>query len=265
MMCRAVGINARIASGYHGGEFNSVGGFYLVREKDAHSWVEVFLPERGWTIFDPTPSAPASSKSSEIGHWMHDISEWLQSAWLSTVVAFDNTTRKYIFTSVSHMVNSVGEWIKTCVHEIVDSMRELLFGASSPLELRLLGFTSVAVFVGMIGWLVNRWQRRRTSQLPLILILKTVDRKVQRQLAYDLAFFDDLLRLLGRRLRKKQLEETPREYVESLSAELGKPLENARWLIGVFYDIRFGAIHVNFTMRTRIAEALHNLKNELQN
>ncbi len=32
-------------------------GAYLVRDTDAHSWVEVWFPEVGWVTVDPTPSA----------------------------------------------------------------------------------------------------------------------------------------------------------------------------------------------------------------
>jgi hypothetical protein len=112
------------------------------------------------------------------------------------------------------------------------------------------------------AWLGRRLQRRRTSQLPFI--LKTVDRRVQKQLAHDLIFFDDLLRVLARRVRKKRMQETPREYVEELSPMLGEAAKDALWLIGRFYDIRFGTFRVNLAMQERIGEALERVRRELQ-
>jgi hypothetical protein len=56
LMLRGVGIPSRIVTGFRGGEYNNVSGSYIIRARDAHSWVEAYLPEVGWTTFDPTPS-----------------------------------------------------------------------------------------------------------------------------------------------------------------------------------------------------------------
>ncbi|MEI8198119.1 MAG: DUF3488 and transglutaminase-like domain-containing protein, partial [Phycisphaerae bacterium] len=58
MLCTAANIPARMATGYHGGEFNTIGGFYVVRQRHAHAWNEVYLPDEGWTLFDATPLPP---------------------------------------------------------------------------------------------------------------------------------------------------------------------------------------------------------------
>src|SRR5260370_17591950 len=57
VMLRSVGIPARIANGFLTGEYNDVGGDFIVRASDAHSWFEVFFPTYGWLTFDPTPAA----------------------------------------------------------------------------------------------------------------------------------------------------------------------------------------------------------------
>ena len=54
VMVRSVGIPARVVTGYQGGEFNSMGGYFIVRQSDAHAWSEVWLEGRGWTRIDPT-------------------------------------------------------------------------------------------------------------------------------------------------------------------------------------------------------------------
>jgi transglutaminase-like putative cysteine protease len=58
VMARAVGIPARLASGYTRGEYRSVSDDYLVRELDAHTWVEIYFPHYGWVEFEPTASQP---------------------------------------------------------------------------------------------------------------------------------------------------------------------------------------------------------------
>jgi transglutaminase-like putative cysteine protease len=58
VMARAVGIPARLASGYTQGEYQSVSDVYRVRELNAHTWVEIYFPHYGWVEFEPTASQP---------------------------------------------------------------------------------------------------------------------------------------------------------------------------------------------------------------
>lgn len=54
MMLRSVGIPARLVTGFITGEKNEYGNYYLIRQSDAHSWVEAYIDDR-WETFDPTP------------------------------------------------------------------------------------------------------------------------------------------------------------------------------------------------------------------
>jgi transglutaminase-like putative cysteine protease len=54
MMARAADIPARVVTGYQGGEINPVGEYLIVRQADAHAWVEVWLGADGWVRVDPT-------------------------------------------------------------------------------------------------------------------------------------------------------------------------------------------------------------------
>ncbi len=54
VLMRAAGIPARVVTGYHGGERNPLGGYYTVRQSDAHAWTEVWLDGEGWVRADPT-------------------------------------------------------------------------------------------------------------------------------------------------------------------------------------------------------------------
>jgi len=55
-LMRAAGIPARLVAGYLGGELNPYGGYLIVRQSDAHVWVEVWLAGQGWVRVDPTSS-----------------------------------------------------------------------------------------------------------------------------------------------------------------------------------------------------------------
>lgn len=61
VLLRAAGIPSRVVNGFIGGAPNVHGNFFLVRESDAHSWVEVFFPGHGWVTFDPTPEGRAGA------------------------------------------------------------------------------------------------------------------------------------------------------------------------------------------------------------
>ncbi len=68
LLLRLNGIPARITNGFTGGEWNEKGKYYIVRERDAHSWVEAYMNNRGWITSDPSPpirfAIPDSWKSS---------------------------------------------------------------------------------------------------------------------------------------------------------------------------------------------------------
>ncbi len=53
-LMRAAGIPARVVTGYQGGARNAIGGYYTVRQSDAHAWSEVWLADKGWLRVDPT-------------------------------------------------------------------------------------------------------------------------------------------------------------------------------------------------------------------
>ncbi len=54
ILMRALDVPARVVTGYQGGEQNSVDGFWVVRQSDAHAWAEVWYEGRGWVRVDPT-------------------------------------------------------------------------------------------------------------------------------------------------------------------------------------------------------------------
>jgi transglutaminase-like putative cysteine protease len=62
LMLRYLGIPARVAVGFAGGRFSPKGHAWLVTDRDAHAWVEVWFKGFGWLPFDPTPAAPGSTR-----------------------------------------------------------------------------------------------------------------------------------------------------------------------------------------------------------
>ena len=66
LMLRMGGVPARVATGFTPGTYDRNRKEYVVRDLDAHSWVEVYFPGMGWATFDPTPgAAPARAQSDD--------------------------------------------------------------------------------------------------------------------------------------------------------------------------------------------------------
>jgi transglutaminase-like putative cysteine protease len=69
MMLRSLGIPARLATGYSTGEYNSVLNQSIVREHDAHAWVEVWFSGHGWVPVDPSPGFSALPATKFPNRW----------------------------------------------------------------------------------------------------------------------------------------------------------------------------------------------------
>ena len=54
VLMRAMGMPARVVTGYQGGLRDDAAGALTVRQSDAHAWAEVWLAGQGWVRFDPT-------------------------------------------------------------------------------------------------------------------------------------------------------------------------------------------------------------------
>jgi transglutaminase-like putative cysteine protease len=109
MLMRAGGVPARVVTGYLGGEWNPVGGYYVVRQSDAHAWVEIWREGLGWQRVDPTAVVSPErltrglydilpNSGSQVGRLARDM-PWLQRLrqswdaanawWQDQIIEFD--------------------------------------------------------------------------------------------------------------------------------------------------------------------------------
>jgi len=56
IILRVNGIPSRVVAGYRGGVYNDLGNYYILRQSNAHLWVEAYIDNIGWIRFDPTTS-----------------------------------------------------------------------------------------------------------------------------------------------------------------------------------------------------------------
>ncbi len=69
LMLRYLGIPARLATGYSTGQYDPVLDQSVVRERDAHAWVEVWFAGHGWVPVDPTPGVDPLAAARFPSHW----------------------------------------------------------------------------------------------------------------------------------------------------------------------------------------------------
>ncbi|MFM8236953.1 MAG: transglutaminaseTgpA domain-containing protein [Actinomycetota bacterium] len=69
VMARSVGIPARLATGFVPGMRDPLTGRFVVRERDAHAWAEIWFPGIGWQGFDPTAAVPLAGEAVGDRSW----------------------------------------------------------------------------------------------------------------------------------------------------------------------------------------------------
>ena len=62
-----------------------MGNYLIVRQNHAHSWVEAFIPGKGWTVYDPTPPDPALVTPGLL-HPLAKSLDFLRMSWQRYVV-----------------------------------------------------------------------------------------------------------------------------------------------------------------------------------
>lgn len=96
LMLRATGIPSRIVTGFLEGEKNKYGGYIIVRQSDAHSWVEAVI-NGSWKKFDPTPPAPIPEMPSQLSLYL----DYLRMKWYRYVVNFSSSDQKRLIDYIS--------------------------------------------------------------------------------------------------------------------------------------------------------------------
>lgn len=85
----ALNVPARIVGGYYGGRLNPLTGYFVVRNEDAHAWVEVWTGDR-WETYDPTPPTlrPGNTQDGLLRMYAAAISESINYYWDRYVLTY---------------------------------------------------------------------------------------------------------------------------------------------------------------------------------
>jgi transglutaminase-like putative cysteine protease len=238
VLLRASGVPARYVTGFLPGEYNDVGGDYIVRASDAHSWVEVYFPSYGWIPFDPTP--PGEPRSHGFMDRASLYFDWLQYNWGEWVVNYDYGHQLILGHTLEH---SSEDWKQTAANflqvkkrHVLDEMDRVVSGMERGRSLLL------AVFVVILPgwWLVRnqetvagvflrwkiRWQMRQRGATVASPSLAALE-------------YRRMLRALKRAGWRKAAAQTPMEFASIFAtSELGNPVMAVTQL---YQTARFGA------------------------
>jgi protein-glutamine gamma-glutamyltransferase len=93
-------IPARLVAGYQGGVYNNLGKYYLVSQKQAHVWVEVYIQGKGWLRYDPTPGMSGPRKPQNLSMLLRArlYLDMINYYWIAFVVNFDLQKQVTLFS-----------------------------------------------------------------------------------------------------------------------------------------------------------------------
>ncbi len=241
IMLRELGVPARNVTGFVGGTYNRFSRSYVVRQGDAHSWVEVWLDGAGWTRFDPTPPSDAAPRSELTGVLavMRDFVEALGQRWSRHVVGYDLRQQLGLYDELrdaySRMVPRHG-----VTGRVLGSPRKALLGA-----LALVGLA--------LG--VQRLLKRR--QAPNQERQRSDDERGAHEAA---ALYRSLERLLAARGVPRPVSTPPLTHARALES-LGHPLgAETVELTERYLRVRFGGEALDHAARRAYLERLQALR-----
>lgn len=226
VMLRTQGIPSRVINGFRLGEFNEWGGYWVVRQSDAHSWVEAYFPGAGWLDFDPTP-AGAGGAQPLLGRWVSQMLDAVDLFW-TQVVTFDRLKQLNFFMETR-------ERLRHGMHDLVLGLGRLDPGRWAEDRIDFLGLrrmavrllpapAAVALLLLLFRRRLARWGRRWRER-------KQLARRAP-------GYYREFLELLGRKGLVRSTSETPHEYAARLETAFGSPVPLE--LTNLYYRHRYG-------------------------
>ena len=232
VMLRTLDIPSRVVNGFRSDEFNDITGSYVVRAKDAHSWVEAYFPGYGWQTFDPTPGGGSGTPQGwgRVALYV----DAMASFWREWIVSYDSS-HQYVLGKAAIMTSrgawegarkwarnhyeSMLKWAQRSQDHVEHSPgRWAIFGGAVVLALLTLGNLG-----RILRWLHEKWLSAHPERSP--------DQAAS-------MWYQRMARVLARRGMQKPETQTPQEFVRKITDQrLREPV--ARFT-AVYESARFG-------------------------
>jgi transglutaminase-like putative cysteine protease len=211
IMLRTLGIPARIVNGFSGGEFNPVTGSYIVRARDAHSWVEAYFSGYGWVSFDPTPPSPrpVSMGWKRMALYVDAMREF----WREWVINYDFAHQTRLSTAAvahsRHAVHDLRGWWKRQYRALVNRAHQIqgqAIHAPGRFAALILGGVMLSALLLNLRRLLGWWRERSVARRP-----------EQKPQAAAAIWYSRMTRFLARRGSRKLPCQTPSEFATALA------------------------------------------------
>jgi hypothetical protein len=196
-----------VINGFRGGEYNDLNGTYIVRGRDAHSWVEAYFPEYGWVTFDPTPSVPALTGDawSRVALYM----DALHQMWREWIINYDFAHQARLSAQVTSSANNlqgrIYRWYRRKYWQTVRYVKGMRGDLSWG---RLAGLAGLALAILALPFLPRTLRSIRRHRL-----LNNPQRAPGMSASL---WYGRMLKLLARRGMRKAPTETPAEFAASI-------------------------------------------------
>jgi hypothetical protein len=215
VMLRVLGIPSRIVNGFIDGEWNAHGDFFLIRESDAHSWVEVYFPTYGWVSFDPTPESADPDAEKGVLYFLSSYVDYLKFRWSRYVVDYDQKDQNQFFR---HLRN---KWVWQKRKLQTKSFGELLVAKRWFIALGILAFTALLLLKTPVFTRLPRFRESYTEKRASSIYKKA-------------------LYMLSKKGFQKHDSMTPREFAKAVSLDDNSTSDTFRALTEEYLEIRFG-------------------------
>jgi protein-glutamine gamma-glutamyltransferase len=249
VMLRTLGIPARVVNGFASGEYNRFGGYYQIRQKDAHSWIEVYFPSQGWVPFDPTP--PQTEELLNPLKYIRQAFSVVESTWIKYVVDYDFRQQRRLFGGAFGFLRPRGPGRLPGLN--------LPNISSSPAgqKYTAIGAGVLLILVGgglILASVLQLRLGRRAGSAARRTRPKTPDEKA----AVD--FYRAMQKILARKGFQRLPGQTPREFARSVSEKIPGFQTRVELVTDTYYAVRFGRQDLSGTLRDQVRQSLHEIK-----
>jgi protein-glutamine gamma-glutamyltransferase len=259
VMLRTEGIATRIVNGFSEGEYNETADAYIVKQKNAHSWVEVYFPgENVWVPFDPTPFAgqSAGGTSAGIAGQFGKYLEALETFWIQYFVAFDNQEQRSLFTSVKKSVGDYQSKTLGVVNQLFDRFfewwKEVRGDKGIETSFAAAAWGVVYLAAALTGLLLLVWMYRRMRRLKVW--NAAWEWLFARRSATIVEFYERMQIVLADKGLKREPHQTPLEFAFAV----GMP--EAVSITEKYNRVRFGEKNLSRNEANDIETWLQNLE-----
>ena len=261
IMCRTAGIDARVVTGYAAGEFNPVVGHFVVRESDAHAWVEARVVPTRWETIDPTPegSVPhVARRRTGLLATLRQFYDALEFTWVTSVVSFDQSRVGTASRSESgrgpvlEMLSSVGQTLRGLVPETgLGRWAALVLVAGAGV------FGAVVISRGLGGVMPTLMRAIRG-------VLSRMTGRPTTGTDPATRFYGEALAVLARAGHEKGEGVAPMHFARSISHGDARVRELVIEIVERYYRVRFGGVAMDSAGRAWAVSAVAELRRRLQ-